>query len=189
MPNKIPRDGYLTSESERYEFPTRGGVFMIVLKLVAAFSFTALLTGCILEDIKSDIKAGKERAALSTVPGQCDLPGIQEGPKKCKFLLLMTDPDPRDKAKGLVSAKIDPKVYEDNAKDCPIVNRNLLEQYKGLAYDCPALTLDFTKASPTYPDTEAEYTFFVEGHPKLEIGKTYEFESIPGSKHLRTTTP
>jgi hypothetical protein len=46
MPRKIPRDGYLTIKRELYEFPTKGGGFMAVLRLLTVFISTVLLTGC-----------------------------------------------------------------------------------------------------------------------------------------------
>jgi hypothetical protein len=170
---------------------------MSLLKAVSMLPLLAALTGCMIEDLKrdvrtlkSDIKALKAFLASTPVPDQCKMPGEQDSSKTCLYKLKITDNS--GSAHGVFKAKIHPDVYKANAEDCPRVNANLLPEYaSSLAYDCPPLVddrgkpTDFSKSSHWYPDTEIEYTFQVDGHPVLAVGDDAEFESIAGSKHLK----
>lgn len=169
---------------------------MSLLKVVSMLPLLAALTGCMIEDLKSDvrtlksdIKALKTYLALTPVPDQCKMPGEQDSSKTCLYKLKITDNS--GSAHGVFKATIHPDVYKANAEDCPKVNGNLLPEYASLAYDCPPLVdsqgnpTDFSKRSRFYPDTEIEYTFQVDGHPVLAVGDDAEFYSVPGSKHLK----
>ena len=63
-------------------------------------------------------------------------------------------------------------VYEQDVKDCEEAKKNLRPEFKDLAYDCPRKPGD-------NPGNDVIYTFKVEGKPVLEVGKVYEFDSIP----------
>jgi len=184
---------------------------MSVQRVLSVLPLIVVLTGCMIEDIKSDvtalksdiktlkdrdvmalkgdIKALKAYLAFTPVPDQCKMPGEQDSAKTCLYKLKITDD--KEKAKGLYKGRVHPDVYLENAKACPAVNKTLLPEYASLAYECPPLkddngnATDFSKRSRWYPDTEIEYTFEVDGHPMMTIGDTAEFESVPGTTHLK----
>ena len=158
---------------------------MSVLRVLAVLSLIAVLTGCMIQDLKSDVRALRLYLALTPVPDQCKMPGQQDSSKTCLYKLTITDSS--RSAHGIYRAKIHTDVYKKNAEDCPKVNQALLPDYASLAYDCPPLdgTVDFTKNNRYYPDTEAEYTFEVDGHPVMTVGDDAEFVSVPGTKHLK----
>lgn len=163
---------------------------MHALRLLAVFPMIVMLTGCMIESdvraLRSDIKALKVYLASTPLPDQCLPPGEQQSSKRCYYKLQITDN--KDQAHGRFTGRVHPDVFKANAADCPKVNETLLPEYKSLAYDCPPLdgSIDFSKNSHFYPDTEIEYTFNVDGNPMLSVGpSSVDFESIPDSKHLR----
>lgn len=153
---------------------------MILFRILAVSVVIPLMTGCMIDRLTSDVAAVKTYLRGSLAPGQCKAPGDQEGAKSCYYRLEMTEPDPRDKAKGLFSAKISPEVYKQSFDRCPEVNKIVKEEFYSLVRDCP-------KKVGEYPDMDVVYTFTVDGDTSgLDVkGTKADMESVPGSKHLR----
>jgi hypothetical protein len=153
---------------------------MTVLRSLGALILVTMMTGCgMIERITSDVAAVKTYLRGMLVPGQCRVPGDEDGPKSCYYRLEMADPDPRDKEKGLFSAKISPEVYTKSLEDCKRTNERIVAKYHALKYDCQERVED-------YPDRDIVYTFRIEGETNgLTPGQRVDLESVPGSKHLR----
>src|SRR4029079_2313020 len=156
---------------------------MTTLRLVSVLVFTAVLTGCdqiktIEQDVKAlkaDIKALRVYIMSQPNPQECHPPGMHEYSTSCYYKLEITDD--KDKAHGRYKGKIARTVYEQSIKDCEAAKKTLKPEFKDLVYDCETKVED-------YPDTDRVYTFKVDGKPVLDVGKVYEFDSIPDTRLL-----
>ena len=151
---------------------------MRVLRGLAVLLFVMVFTGCdVVDDIKAlkaDIRALRVYLMALPSPQGCRAPGMHEYSTSCYYKIQITDD--KDKAQGQYKGRTAPEVYEQSVKDCEEAKKTLRPEFKDLAYECP-------KASE-YPDREVSYTFKVEGKPVLDVGRVYEFDSIPDTKLL-----
>lgn len=150
---------------------------MIVLRLLAVFIFSALLSGCekVAEDIK-EVKAHIIDLKIDLLgklyePQSCPGPGAtqpelktppsQDG--KCHYELTITDPGD---GKGLVTGKVGRSTIEKHYKNIP-----------GFDPD-------------KYLATSFEYHFpVVQGTPTLKKDAVYKFVGVPGTANLSCTAP
>lgn len=162
---------------------------MIVLRLLAVLIATALLTGCMIDDLKTDVKAAKlDTQALKSYmrgfpePDECRPPGEDDSSKTCYYELLITDDT--QSGQSVYSGKINPDVFPKMAKECVKSRNSLRPKYQNLEYPCPG---DSDDPNYTYPDQDLVFTFYVDGVRPLNItaGNRYPFYSVPGTKHLK----
>lgn len=151
---------------------------MIPLRILAVLLLAVFFAGCdVVDDIKAlkaDIRALRVYLMAQPSPLGCHAPGMHEYSNTCYYRLQITDD--KDKAKGRYKGKFASDVYEKDVKDCEEAKKTLRPEFKDLAYDCPK--------PEDNPGRDVIYTFRVEGNPVLEVGKIYDFDSVPETRFL-----
>ena len=162
-----------------------GGLIMVTLRVLTIFIFTAMLTGCMIEDLKTDVKALKYdtkafKAYLRAIPppSECQPPGTAQA-RICYYKLKVVS---FDKDRGLFKGYVSPSVVKAGEESCtksmqeikdagfPEVQDYTCRKAKHYMYSWYGFKID-----GAIPDLNSEHGFINIPHTEyLRLGKPEE---------------
>lgn len=151
---------------------------MILLRLLAIFIFSSLLSGCYLygdyNSLKSDIRSLKAYLKATPVPNECKPPGTPQS-RICYYKLSIK---PFDSHRGLYEGHVTPQMVQQAQKDCEATRIRIQQK---VSIDDDYKCLDPAKYRYIL------YGFKIEG-AQLTAGD-YGFINIPHTEYLRIGKP
>lgn len=163
---------------------------MIVLRLIAVFIVTVLLTGCTIKDLKADIKDLKAdvKAAKADVktlkayltafppPNACKPPGTPQA-MICPYKLEIK----RDKQLGLFTGHVAKSVVDNGKNACEEIRGAIKKENPEVQECLDPKDYAYIEYALKITDTPSDLNGIAP--PGMKDG-TYEFVNIPYSEHL-----
>jgi len=159
---------------------------MSVLRLMAAFMFVGLLTGCIFEDIqklKNDTRLLRDYLKASPVPTHCSQPGRDQD-IVCNYRLVIWN------VSGEVyRGHVDPKLVEEGIRACEefrtkSANQSYNDKTQG-EYDTDLVSIMQQSKCPTKDNYRYNVYEFKIADPIPDSPDPVELENVPHGPYMK----